>query len=243
MKARKSKTKVTAIFAKRLNELVKARMEQENINKTQIAKDIGIERPSLTKYLSDDTEIGINALVKIAKYLNVSTDYLLGLTDTPSIDPSERIACEATGLTSAAIKNCKYASKKYTNSPVRWYRGEKRPCGCRYENNTICQVIEAPEFIEVIEFIFEYMRFAFAKEMRKKTNYELAACDKTYPLDLGVEEYSRNCDVALYRASRQLETIAANIAERYKKTHHEKMNALAKDTAEYIMAEREARYS
>ena len=52
---------------------------------------LGISRPSLEN------------LCKIADFYGVSTDYLLGLTDVPSVDPQIQIAHKVTGLSEDAI--------------------------------------------------------------------------------------------------------------------------------------------
>lgn len=47
-----------------------------------IEKDTGISRAALNNYANDKAEIGINNIVKLAKYFNVSADYLLGLSES-----------------------------------------------------------------------------------------------------------------------------------------------------------------
>lgn len=42
-------------------------------------------------------------LIKIAKYLNVSTDYLLGLSETPTADKDVQFICDYTGLDNGSV--------------------------------------------------------------------------------------------------------------------------------------------
>lgn len=110
MKARKSKTNVTESLSKRLGKLVETEMKNKKVNKTQIAKNIGIDRTALIKYINDDIEIGVNALVKIAEYYHVSTDYLLGLSlaRTNDIkDISEQEVYKAVGVAEAGQSTIK----------------------------------------------------------------------------------------------------------------------------------------
>ena len=87
-------------FAQRLIEL----REDKNVTQHVLADDLGITRQSLSLYEKADRAINIELLYKIAKYFNVSTDYLLGLDENPTTNPDIKIACKCTGLSEDAIK-------------------------------------------------------------------------------------------------------------------------------------------
>ena len=72
-------------------------------SRPQIAKDLKCDASTITKHYNGDRGITSDFVVKYAKYFNVSTDYLLGLTDTPTIDTDKRYICEYTGLDSIAV--------------------------------------------------------------------------------------------------------------------------------------------
>ena len=57
----------------------------------------------LSKYERDITLIKVDILKKIAEYFNVSTDYLLGLSNVKSTDTELKGVCEYTGLTEKAV--------------------------------------------------------------------------------------------------------------------------------------------
>jgi len=48
-----------------------------------VSKIIGISKSLLSKYERGVTEPGSSALIKLARYYNVSLDWLLGFTDDP----------------------------------------------------------------------------------------------------------------------------------------------------------------
>lgn len=101
---------VVETFAERLRILFESEtaVEREKGNRLSQAKTaeaIGILRSAFSKYLNADVEIGVNNLVKIAKYYNVSTDFLLGLTDASPSDITDREICEKTGLTQSSLEN------------------------------------------------------------------------------------------------------------------------------------------
>lgn len=63
-------------FGSRLNIVLLAKKMQ----KKDLAKMVGVSDSNVSKYLYEKTYPSLPALVQIAKALNVSTDYLLGIT-------------------------------------------------------------------------------------------------------------------------------------------------------------------
>jgi transcriptional regulator with XRE-family HTH domain len=63
-------------FGSRLNIVLRAKKMQ----KKDLAKMISVSDSNVSKYLYEKTYPSLPALVQIAKVLNVSTDYLLGIT-------------------------------------------------------------------------------------------------------------------------------------------------------------------
>ena len=90
----------STILSLRLKKLIdseKARKE-ENGDKTsdgKIAKAAGIAPSMLSDMLKGkDRLINYTAIVSLAKYFNVSTDYLLGLSDEQTTEPNKKIAIQ-----------------------------------------------------------------------------------------------------------------------------------------------------
>ena len=65
------------IFAQRLKEL---RLEN-NYSQNKVATNLGIRQQSYVRYENGTGEPSLETLVAIARLYNVSTDYLLGLTE------------------------------------------------------------------------------------------------------------------------------------------------------------------
>lgn len=93
--------KVTDVFKIRLREL------RGNKNQTDVAKEIGISRSALSYYESGERTPDINVLYSIAKYYNVTADYLLGLSDIPKPDIEDASIEAKTGLNKKAITQLK----------------------------------------------------------------------------------------------------------------------------------------
>lgn len=66
----------------RLKELRKSK----NISQLKLAMDLNTNQNTISRYETNEREPGINELIKIADYFNVSIDYLLERTDKPEIN-------------------------------------------------------------------------------------------------------------------------------------------------------------
>ena len=66
----------------RLKEIRKAK----NISQLKLAMDLNTNQNTISRYENGKREPGINELVQIADYFNISIDYLLERTDNPKIN-------------------------------------------------------------------------------------------------------------------------------------------------------------
>jgi len=84
---------------------LKAEREEQKLKQEDFAKLTGIARASASYYENKNNASLPNAeiLFNMANILNVSTDYLLGITDKKTPDIDERAICEKTGLSENAL--------------------------------------------------------------------------------------------------------------------------------------------
>lgn len=100
------------IFA---NRLIKLR-ELKHITQEELAKALQVTRQSLSLYEKAERTINIDLLNRIAEYFNVSSDYLLGLSDITTSDKDLKAVCEYLGLSERAIENIKRIAKNKKNA-------------------------------------------------------------------------------------------------------------------------------
>lgn len=72
-------------YTQRLKEL----REKNELTQEQVAMKINIKREQYRRYEIGINEIKASHIIKFAKLYNVSTDYILGLTDNP--EPNYRV--------------------------------------------------------------------------------------------------------------------------------------------------------
>ena len=65
----------------RLKEIRKSK----GVSQLKMAMDLNTNQNTISRYETGEREPGINELIKIADYFNVSVDYLLERTDNPDI--------------------------------------------------------------------------------------------------------------------------------------------------------------
>ena len=66
----------------RLKELRK----KKGISQLRLATDLNTTQNTISRYETGEREPGINELIKIADYFNVSVDYLIGRTENPKMN-------------------------------------------------------------------------------------------------------------------------------------------------------------
>ena len=81
--------------------------DEKGLTKSEVAKSLGIPYTTYLNYENDIREPNSDTLIKIAKYYNVSIDYLLGVSDVRTTDIDVQEIRNATGLSEKSIVNIK----------------------------------------------------------------------------------------------------------------------------------------
>lgn len=67
----------------KFSERLKVLREYKNINQTTLGKHLGFGATAISSYENGRNEPSMDTLIRIAKYFDVSVDYLLGVEDSP----------------------------------------------------------------------------------------------------------------------------------------------------------------
>lgn len=93
------------IFATRLREIMVERGENQTTLAAKISAESGkIQRQSISQYMNGQSKPDTERLTALCKALDVSSDYLLGISKIKAYNMGFRAACELTGLSDEAAK-------------------------------------------------------------------------------------------------------------------------------------------
>ncbi len=145
------------IFRHRLNQLV----AETGQTQQQIAHDIGISSSALSNYMRGTDSNGklripqVDTLVKMARALNTSPDYLTGITDVRSPDTTTKAVCDFVGLSEESIT---YLHSAATRTPYEDPVTGKTLFLHPY-NDILSALIERFEETEFLESMAKYLNF------------------------------------------------------------------------------------
>lgn len=64
-----------------LGQRIKSLRLEQKLTQIELANKLFLDKSTIAKYETDAIEPSISELIRLAKFFNVSTDYLLGLKD------------------------------------------------------------------------------------------------------------------------------------------------------------------
>jgi len=79
-------------------------LDKNNENESDLARETKIGKASINAYIKAEQIPNIEKLITIAEHFAVSTDYLLGFTNSPSLNEDFKIVHKVTGLSDNSIE-------------------------------------------------------------------------------------------------------------------------------------------
>lgn len=79
--------------------------KDSGLSQAKLSKELNLSAATIGYYENGDRIPDIEIAERIAKYFNVSADYLLGMSDVKTTEQDIKIACKVTGLSEKSIKN------------------------------------------------------------------------------------------------------------------------------------------
>lgn len=83
---------------------INSALAMNNTLQKELAKQLNVKDNIVSYWCKGDRTPNTTQIIQIANYLNVSTDYLLGITDVATTDKDLKFVCEYTGLDEKSVK-------------------------------------------------------------------------------------------------------------------------------------------
>ena len=71
-----------------MNERIKSLRKNYNLSQVELGKQLGVTKQCVSNWENDNILPSIDMLIKLAQFFNVTTDYILGLSNAKTIDVS-----------------------------------------------------------------------------------------------------------------------------------------------------------
>lgn len=136
-------------FAERLRTL----LYETKTTQKDLSHRLGISRQAVSGYINGTSQPDYDKLLIISDFFGVSTDYLLGKVDVPTLDVQLQQVCEYTGLSEKSVN---------TLSTIRKFKGD--------EYTILNQILEHNDFIELLDTIYSHLWNADVNHYRIKNN-------------------------------------------------------------------------
>lgn len=86
-----------------LSERLEECRKKKGVKQSEAADRINVHRSMISYYESGTRKPNLEDLIMLADFYNVSIDYLVGRTDTPTTDKDLRFVCDYTGLSDKTV--------------------------------------------------------------------------------------------------------------------------------------------
>lgn len=184
--------------------ILKKLRKDRNATQKEVSQAIGADQQTLRRYESGERKPDTEMLLRIAKYYNVSADYLLGLSENSTVEPDMKAAVKCTGLSEKSIEKLKRIN--HFNAD-----GSENPDKSFID--ILDRFIQSKYFSELIVYWESLHTHSTEwKEKEMKTNE-----DYIYKGQL-----NQSCDIARYNVSRMIEKISDEFDRRENDEHNSK---------------------
>lgn len=99
-----------------INHLIKKIRKSHKLTQTEFGAILNCDRFRIADLERGKSSPAIDDIRVISKHFNISADYLLGLSETPSIDEDVKRVCNYTGLTTLNVKTLNYLKNNIIGS-------------------------------------------------------------------------------------------------------------------------------
>lgn len=189
----------------KLAERLRICLDNKGWNASKLATKAKVSKSSISTYMNGDQRASISLIVKLAKALEVSTDYLFGLSDLESPKEDLKTVYALTGLSDEAIIALKeiYDMSKQEEIEKKEFKPYKRAY------NTINYLLANENRYKLFIFLANYLFFKDinrnAFELQKKSKDDNIPIEQNLTILEDVQKVE--LDKLLYKIKEELDEI------------------------------------
>lgn len=208
------------VFSTRLREL----MKKNRITQQQLSEKVDCSRQAISQYMDGSNAPNIDKLYNIARYFNVSADYLMGLSDFASTDTDITAICEYTGLSENAVYRICNEWETDEGIPIIAIYADEPEEIKRIENEIVCKNLLFEISHKIYDIGCQYCQ-AISNITPHRENFE-----SLYNQHQEIQEYKRNIDGILF----SLSTYVVDIARTTYSSEAQKFKEIENTIIKYI---------
>ena len=148
-------------FAQRLSALI----AEKGLKQREVAEALEVQRQTVSLYTKGQALPDISTLTKITQFFNVSADYLLGITDAPTVDVKKRTVCDYVGLSETSVDKLHELKKEKTELPC---------------SRILSDIISDSNFDDFIQRVQQFI----TEDVACKTDFTVCSSEESNPSTL-----------------------------------------------------------
>ena len=205
---------------------LKEQVENKHESQRKISKSLHMDHSTLSRYLSKANVYhpSVDTLIVLADYFGVTTDYLLGLSDCPSVEIDTQQASKTTGLSSEAItliNSLTYSSQElrlgsfYEQYYLNWTKPEISDFLNNENSASFISLALSDEsyFPKIIEYLRYFVRCYVLANTFPKIHRSINVITNTKFL-LGFDEINEEKNKYSYYLSKSIIDLAASVSKK-----------------------------
>ena len=191
--------------SKKIGCRINAALADRNKKQLELADYLHVQPNTISYFCSGKRTPNTMQIIEIAKFLNVSTDYLLGLSDVQTRDLETKELCQSLGLSEDAVWTLKQAKKRCLDFE-----------GCRV--NLIDTISDFLASTPALSMFFDMSVMQWNVIMQNKFDNQVNfdnLTDDDWEKKMGdLQSYKDSIDLEIFRATKELQAIADEMIEK-----------------------------
>jgi len=123
MKEKQELSGYDGFFSTRLRKL----MDEGRVRQHELSEKTETSRQAISQYMDGTSLPNSDKLYRICQYFGVSSDYMLGLSSTPSYDRDTKAVCDTVGLSEKAVNFLIHQNTHYGNEELDYLLSNEEP--------------------------------------------------------------------------------------------------------------------